>query len=127
AVAELEVLRQLVDDLVLARRIGVEPGDPGANLGFEAAPVGCVRWHDLLLHISETRDADDRRDEMFPAVALPGEDLAPGGGDPVEAPPACARFLDPAPLDELAPLEAVERLVERRDVGLEGPARALLH
>src|SRR5262249_31320238 len=71
-------------------------------------------------------DAVDRRDELAPGAALRFEHAGAGGRQPVVAPAALPRLLDPAALNPAAFLEAIEQRVERRDAGLEHAARAEL-
>ena len=71
------------------------------------------------------RHAVERGEELLPGVALRGQHLAPLGRQLVIAAPALAGLLDPLPLDEPAPLQAVEQRVERGDVELEHAVGAL--
>src|SRR5690349_14576154 len=70
------------------------------------------------------RDAIQRREKVLPDVALAGERLAPAPRELVIAAPALAGALDPAPFDQAAVLEAVQRRIERCDVEGDRPARA---
>ncbi len=51
-------------------------------------------------------DAIDRADEFLPAVALRREHLFAGRRQPIIPAPALSRFLDPAPADPAAFLQA---------------------
>jgi hypothetical protein len=73
-----------------------------------------------------SRDQADGFDKLFPVVALRGEHAAAFGGQAVEAPPALAGFLDPAPGDPSALLEAVEQGIERGDLEPQPPSISLL-
>jgi hypothetical protein len=76
--------------------------------------------------MAEGRDAVERLEKRFPSPALRRERLAAGRCDPIEAPPALAGLLDPAPLDQSPPLEPVEERIERRDPEANLPVGALL-
>src|SRR5688572_13110365 len=75
--------------------------------------------------MTDPGDTAQRHDELFPAAALAGEHAAAGGRDAVEAAAPLARLLDPAPLNQLPALEAIEHGIERGDVELEHALRSL--
>src|SRR5690242_11571574 len=76
--------------------------------------------------IADPRDAVDGGDEVLPALALRLERRAASGREAVEASPALAGFLDPAPDDPAALLESIEQGIERRDMEHEHALRARL-
>src|SRR3954471_1216825 len=72
------------------------------------------------------RDPLNRLDELAPVIALRGQHLAAFRSQPIEAPAALARLLDPASRDPAALLEAVEQRVQRGHLELQPPAGSLL-
>ena len=63
--------------------------------------------------VADAGDLAERRDEAGPVLALRGEHLPAGLGDPVVAAPPLAGLLDPAAADPAPRFEAIERGVER--------------
>src|SRR5438046_6321315 len=80
----------------------------------------------FALRMTNARHAVQRGEERAPASTLRVEHGLPLGGNPVEAAPPRAGFLDPAALDQSAPLQPVERRVQRRDVELQRAVRSLI-
>src|SRR5262245_19848894 len=68
----------------------------------------------------------DGRHEGLPGAALRREHPSAFEGQPVVAPPALPRLLDPPALDPAALLEPVEQRIERRDVEAQRAVRARL-
>src|SRR5262245_65678303 len=69
-------------------------------------------------------DAIDRVGDVPRRLALGLEHLLAGGGQAIVAAAALPAFLDPAPLNPAARLEAIEQRVERGDAEFEDAARA---
>src|SRR5262245_53634558 len=63
-------------------------------------------------------------EELFPLLALRGQDGAAVSGDLVVATPALSRLLDPAALDPFALFQLVERRVQRGEVERQCAARS---
>ena len=119
AVGVGEVLGDLGDDLDAAGRAGRRARRAGA---VERARPLTPR----VRHVSSPAMRLIASDEVLPAAALRGEDLAPDRRQPVVAAAALAGLLDPLPLDPAALLEAVEERVERGDVVAQRAAGARL-
>src|SRR3954463_4216055 len=72
------------------------------------------------------RDELNRLDELAPVITLRGEHLAAFCRQPIKAPAALARLLDPSPRDPAALFEPVEERIERGHLELQPPAGSLL-
>src|SRR5580765_4898813 len=75
--------------------------------------------------MTDAGDAVERREERAPAPALRLKDLPARRGEPIETAPAHAGLLDPSPLDQAAPLEAIQGRIERRHVEGDGAVGSL--
>src|SRR5262245_66570041 len=71
-------------------------------------------------------DAAERQDEFAPGVALRGQDVGADRRQPVIAAPPLPGFLDPAPEDPAALLEAIEQWIEGGDTEFQDAARSRL-
>src|SRR5262245_12448076 len=71
-----------------------------------------------------SRDPPDRLDERLPGIPLGGQDAPAFPGQSIEAPPALARLLHPAPPDPAPLLQPVEEGIERGNVEAEAAPRA---
>src|SRR5207248_7111141 len=76
--------------------------------------------------MAELRDPVERGEKHLPAAPLRLERAASVGGEAVEAAAARAGALHPAAVNQAAPLQAVERRVERGDMEGERAVRAAL-
>jgi hypothetical protein len=76
--------------------------------------------------MARLRDAVDRGDEALPALALSGQHLPSGGGEPVVAPAALALLLHPSAGDPAAALQAIEQRIEGSDLEDEVAVGSLL-
>src|SRR5688572_12471189 len=88
------------------------------------SPGSCRRSRTKAFQSRTARPQDvvDRRDVGAPVFTMLLERAPAVGSEPVEAALALAGFLDPAPLDQAAILEAQQRRIERRQG--EGEAAA---
>src|SRR5690349_15652198 len=77
--------------------------------------------------ISASRSGgQESREQRFPAAALRREGLAARRSDPVETAAPQARLLDPPPLDQPTPLEAIQQRIERGHAEADLAVGALL-
>src|SRR4030095_16952402 len=107
-VALREMLRELLDDLFVARGVS---GDVRQTFTHVVVPL-----HGPTLGVTDSGDAVERLDELVPEAALALQHLAAFRGQAIEAAAALSALLDPAALDPPSSLESVQHGIERRDL-----------
>src|ERR1041384_2512949 len=76
--------------------------------------------------MTDPRHAIQRGKKIFPSAALFVQDALPLSRQLIKAATTLARLLDPTPLNQTAPLQAIEQRIERRDGELQHAIGTLL-
>src|SRR5258706_4066230 len=112
-----------------SRRIASSCGTPPAR-SAQYSSSRCCRISSLMPRghsgMFDSGVSVDGVGELAPRAALRREDARTGGGQPVVAAPALARFLDPAADDPAALLEPVQQRIQRGDAEFQHAARSRL-